>query len=94
MLNALFLQIEDLGAKLVDPGFHLAFLIERGFVCRFQRRLDRRDLRCELAIDFLDLARDLHHCRIARLEGLELLLIVPAKVFLPGSQILDGAVRE
>ena len=48
----------------------------RRLVAGFQRALDRRHFGGQLAVDLGDLVGDLHHGRIARLEGLELLLVL------------------
>lgn len=50
-------------------------LLEDGFVFDTKAARDRIDLGCNLSVNRLDLAAQLHHCRIIRQEDLELALI-------------------
>ena len=73
---------------------HLPFLLLGTFECALQRLPDRLDLSRQLVIDLPDLVFQLYHQGIARLEGLQLLLIIRHQTVALCAQSINDAIRQ
>jgi hypothetical protein len=76
ILDAPFLEVENLLSERLNARLHLAFLRKRRFVSRFEGVANCADLSANLPIDLFDLVDDLNHRRVAWLEVLQLFLVL------------------
>ena len=89
VLKAAVLPAEHRLLALLQLGGELAFLAQRGLVIGFERAERRLGFLVDLGLQLLDLAFDLLHLGVARLVGLQALLVVALQLGLAGLVFLD-----